>query len=340
LPKSTAEKNGGTTHVAAVQAARGIAALLVVVHHAAEKGWILSAGALISFPAGAIGVDVFFMISGFIIYHVTIDKGDRRRAFITKRAVRIFPMYWALSLVALAVFLVSPGLVNSNAVRSTDPVGSFLLYPTGRPFLLNNGWTLTYELLFYALWCLIAMPRPSSRTVAWCGVFLISASLLSGISLLPYEVFNFSLLLEFAVGMALAAMFKAGHLRTMPVLGSILLLCGLVSAVLFSSGIHSAYRGFIMAPPALLIFMGALLVGRFWTRLPSMSRIGDSSYSLYLFHPFMLAWMPFAVRHFGLVGAWQVGSVVAVFCILSTLASYVVYKVVELPLINGARRLL
>ena len=93
---------------------RAIAALLVVFHHAAWKGEQYSTNPLAWFSIGSIGVDLFFIISGFIMCHTVNNKKVLFSSFIKARFIRIVPLYWVLTSMALVVFLFFPEKVNSS----------------------------------------------------------------------------------------------------------------------------------------------------------------------------------------------------------------------------------
>ena len=148
-----------------VQALRGIAALLVMLAHLYDAelkyspdqflgGWTIYGNA---------GVDLFFLISGFIMVYVT-SKRDRgfkpALEFLVSRAGRIYPLYWIVTLAVLVVAFIRPSMVFSS--REIDPVlwKSFLLVPDLTPPLLLVGWTLIFEMYFYLVFsCLMFFKR-------------------------------------------------------------------------------------------------------------------------------------------------------------------------------------
>ena len=144
-----------------VQALRGIAALLVMLAHLYDAelkyspdqflgGWTIYGNA---------GVDLFFLISGFIMVYVTSnrDRGFKPALeFLVSRAGRIYPLYWIVTLAVLVVAFIRPSMVFSS--REIDPVlwKSLLLVPDLTPPLLLVGWTLIFEMYFYLVFsCLM-----------------------------------------------------------------------------------------------------------------------------------------------------------------------------------------
>lgn len=115
------------------------------------------------FEAGWSGVDYFFVLSGFIMVYVhrsAIGKKDQLKSFLVKRAVRIYPIYWLITLIVLVFFLVIPGFANNQDLGFGKIITSLLLLPNKDLPILNVGWTLIYELYFYFLFCIAIWFKP------------------------------------------------------------------------------------------------------------------------------------------------------------------------------------
>jgi len=98
---------------------------------------------------GMFGVDLFFMVSGFVM--VTVTKGKfqipkQAVKFIYHRVARIYPSYWVYSILVLIVFLVKPTWVNNSQGNQVDILSSFLLFPSHTLPLVMVGWTLIHVL--------------------------------------------------------------------------------------------------------------------------------------------------------------------------------------------------
>lgn len=163
-----------------IQALRGLAALFVVIYHTralelksiAENGLTeapLIAGA---FTNGYAGVDLFFVISGFIMVYVTQagQSGLRPAAeFLFARAARIYPVWWAFAGLMVVYVVVAYGVSGDNpgwaAASNGQPTGpflfkSFLLQPQAAFPILSVGWTLVHEMYFYLVFSLLMLsPR-------------------------------------------------------------------------------------------------------------------------------------------------------------------------------------
>ena len=148
-----------------LQVYRGIAAILVVLFHLNEMSIkrLEQVTFFNLFQAGWSGVDYFFVLSGFIMVYVhrsAIGKPDQLKSFLVKRTVRIYPIYWIITLIVLAFFLVVPGFANNKDLSIQHILVSLLLLPQNDKPILDVGWTLIYELFFYALFSIAIWFKP------------------------------------------------------------------------------------------------------------------------------------------------------------------------------------
>lgn len=151
--------------IQSLQVFRGFAALAVVAHHA-----VISTDAFVGvvpphvasiLGKGHLGVDFFFVLSGFIIMYA--HMGDSRsalavRRYTFKRLIRIFPPYLPLSIGMIALYAVLPGFSASGG-RDFSLMSSLLLLPADRPPALSVAWTLVHEMQFYAVFLLFFLSR-------------------------------------------------------------------------------------------------------------------------------------------------------------------------------------
>jgi peptidoglycan/LPS O-acetylase OafA/YrhL len=178
-----------------LQVYRGIAALLVVMVHITK----MSAERLNQvtffnlFQIGWSGVDYFFVLSGFIMVYVhrsAIGKKNQLKSFLVKRAVRIYPIYWIITLTLWCLFLVIPGFVNNNQDLSLGYViRSLLLIPQKEQPLLEVGWTLIYEINFYLLFSLAIWLKPKHSVPILSGWLLVTILHYRKIVKFPQELF-------------------------------------------------------------------------------------------------------------------------------------------------------
>ena len=292
-----------------IQALRGVAVLLVVLLHLAiiERKYggtkpILSD--IIEF--GIFGVDLFFVISGFVI--VTVTRGqfqDAKKAliFLYHRASRIYPAYWVYSLLVLGVLLFNPLWVNSSQGNQENIISSFLLLPSETLPLVMVGWTLIHEMYFYMIFFLILMVIPERHMpltlLFWgVGVIILNFSLESPD---PFATLAcHPLTLEFIGGCFLAIIYfrisdSIMENRTLLILASV----GLTASILgYNSYQHFTgqvdpqgwWRILIFGVPALLIVFCFIKMERNgYIAHSSLIIIGDASYSIYLSHVLTLS---------------------------------------------------
>ncbi|MBW9106773.1 acyltransferase family protein [Paraburkholderia phenoliruptrix] len=317
-----------------VQVLRALAAVLVVVCHAIHKqGQISGTGATWEF--GGSGVDLFFIISGFIMCYVTMNRQVTARDFLKARVLRIVPLYWTLSLVALAVYLANPAIVNSSG-GTTTIVNSFTLIPTGDKFLIQTGWTLSYEFLFYLVFAASLSFAMGRRLAFTCGALLVLVA--GGVLLSPsnptLKFVTSPLLLEFVMGIA-AYLYVREESRLLPlsvalVAGGILALCVMPPAITADARVIS------YGLPFMMIFAGLvkmeLLVRQACETIPGRlaTAIGAASYSLYLAHPFALAAAAMIVKRSG-IQHYPVLSV-AILVASALVAGYACFSLIEVNL--------
>ena len=184
MPTIVAEQVGiepakptGQRTLANVQVLRAVAAILVVLFHSQAIGsnYGFRAHYLALFENwGWNGVDLFFVISGFIMVYIQRQRRDTPWRFAVNRLFRIGPLYWTLTLVMTALFLLQPKLFNTNGIGWPWVVSSlaFLSQATqhGMPVLFD-GWTLEFEMLFYLIFALSLLHRS-------LGGALVAASLM------------------------------------------------------------------------------------------------------------------------------------------------------------------
>lgn len=145
-----------------VQYLRALAVLLVVAGHAYQnEGRFFAEQAFGPFMYfGFSGVDVFFVISGFIIHTLYRGAENLDPGFYLMRLNRIFPMYWLFTLGAVLGYTLVLGRPLEPVLTETDWIRTLTLWPTGEHPILPVAWTLTHELYFYLIYALyLAAPK-------------------------------------------------------------------------------------------------------------------------------------------------------------------------------------
>ena len=329
--------------ITSIRYLRGAAALLVVFQHVALKGRQFSNDPLSFFRFGHGGVDIFFIISGFIMCH-TCSKGRAAEAgpldFLKRRAARILPLYWLLTLLALLVFVWNPSLVNSES-GDTRLVASFFLLPTDGHYLVANGWTLAYEFYFYFIFACGMFFRGNSGR--WFSAALLGILILLGPWVGTLGVFaGFAtdpLLAEFIYGIGIYFLFRSQW--RLPTWASVLtVLAGIGLMASLSPRAFTGIRSIDFGVPALLICAGLVCLEpqlqKF--RVKVLEMMGDSSYSLYLIHPFILSLISILFRKAGLLGPGYGSLFVGALASGSVAAGWLCYVIVEKPLASWFNR--
>jgi exopolysaccharide production protein ExoZ len=265
-----------------IQILRAVAALLVLYSHAWHREG----------QPGASGVDLFFIISGFIMVYISSGNFERPRApidFLTNRAKRIVPPYFLATLAA--IIILNPSASASKIAQS------FLFLPMdGQLPLLPVGWTLDVEMMFYVIFGLgLFMPKLLGLGFAFaCIVFLGTVRFYLNVPI-SFVRWTDPTVLAFAYGMAIGIAFRAG-VRFNAIVSLALFSVGLLAFGYYASDFHQ-YSGTPIRPlvwglPWAFVVAAVALSGRefrspLWRPLVF---IGNASYSIYLWHYFVGHW--------------------------------------------------
>lgn len=276
-----------------IQAARGLAALAVVVYHTSlmfeqRAGFVLFRGLG---GYGYLGVPFFFVLSGFIIGHAHFaDLGYPRRVgrFLGKRFQRVYPIYWVLSAMFIVAALAGMGEPDFSYAPAELLQAHLLVHvlPSHGPPPLKVAWTLFYEVRFYLVFALAIVAPRATLTVAmaWMAAIVL-VSPWDDLSTKWLSYWN----LAFPIGLIACALFRrltAAHGTRCALLGGLLLLAILITyPVEQLHGGRSLPMTGMMAGFALVILGVALREKGNPLACPrSLLLLGDASYSLYLAH--------------------------------------------------------
>lgn len=318
---------------------RAIAALLVVFHHAAWKGEQYSTNPLAWFSIGSIGVDLFFIISGFIMCHTVNNKKVLFSSFIKARFIRIVPLYWVLTSMALVVFLFFPEKVNSSG-GVTDVLASYTLLPSEGKYLINNGWTLSYEFLFYLIFSSCLLIKNPKRYLLPCLIISllcfwgnIAVDMNYVVSFLTSEY-----LLEFAFG--ILVFYFSKKISPNIYIAIFLIACSILMACFVNANLDrlDQNRIILYGLPSLVFFVGMILLEpllylkRNSFIAQSFKILGDSSYSLYLFHPFVLVVCSIVLQYLKI---HEYGyTFISILVVSSLISGYLCFLILEKPLLK------
>jgi exopolysaccharide production protein ExoZ len=332
-----------------VQALRAVAALLVVLLHAFET-WgerVDPAAPGVSWDNGASGVDIFFIISGFVMVISSRRLVDRPGAWLTflrHRVVRIVPLYWLLTTVKILAVMALGGVILRTSLDFNFVAGSYLFLPVTdiaghfRP-VLPVGWTLTYEFLFYLFFAAALAMRVDVFRVVIPGLGLIAIAALARTETWPAWTILFdTIVIEFVFGVALAKWTLQGS-RLPPAIARILVVCGFVS-ILILPMVSENTRVLTWGIPAFAIVAGAVSLEPLVA--PALPRwlliLGDASYSLYLSHGFVLPAFGILFSRFAWPGPWAEGLTIILCLLFSSLIGWGVFILIESPMLRTLRR--
>ena len=194
-----------------LQAARGIAAILVMLFHAPPLLQLYLGYAPFehAFRFGHAGVDFFFVLSGFIIMHThggDLGRPERLHRYATRRFSRIYPIYWVICGLLLAMALFSPD--RAAQLSFWHVVGSLLLIPHGQEPFLNVAWTLQYEVLFYLCFAAAILSRWAGPVLAALCLALVAVWLLFAPQATGAAFITPPYLLEFLGGVGVAMLVR------------------------------------------------------------------------------------------------------------------------------------
>jgi exopolysaccharide production protein ExoZ len=322
------------SEVRSIQYLRGFAAFGVLVFHAAER----AGGA---FGLGAAGVDVFFVISGFIMWVVTCNRPPSPGQFLWRRVQRIVPLYWGLTLLVATVALAAPWVFPAMQVTAEAVIKSLFFVPyrdqTGliAPLVIP-GWTLNYEMFFYVVFALglLTPTRLRAWLVTAALVALVAARPLGDVSNPLWATYTNPLLLEFGAGLWLGKAWMEGRLPGVRT-GWALVVLGLLgfAAAGFSGIDVERARFLIWGLPALLLVAGAVSIERAGAvpNMKPLQALGDASYSLYLVHGLAIS---AAIRILQALGLASPAVILVAGLVVGVIAGLVTYQLVEKPLVK------
>ncbi len=351
-----------------IQALRAIAALLVVWVHSIDAAQLSSAPRQINFfhwrSFGDCGVDIFFVISGFIVSRVAVRSANQHTArpfsaaggFLSRRITRIFPLYWILTLIIVLEQQFGRHSIDWPSVYWLPtllllPSFPSKYHPVNAP-LLPLGWTLMFEIYFYLIltafmgWTPRAIVR--NTVILLCG--LVGLGMLIGIHRPLLVLWLNPIIMEFVLGCIIGWVFSYARSRTGNLTGAGVLL-SILGTVLLTATIFTGYgnaseadwimtgyycwqRLGLWGIPSALLVAGIVLWNPAMRSLPArlLVFLGDASYSIYLCTIPSRSVVEHLWRSFGRFGA-DIGVLFgAMFC---AAAGVVCYLLIERPLMRA-----
>lgn len=322
-----------------IQILRALAALLVVFAHFEY----------IRPTIGGFGVDIFFVISGFIMAYIVNKSAED---FLYRRIIRIVPLYYTMTFLTVGLYLAKPYWFRNVILTPSALVKSLLFIPyhikDSGP-ILTLGWTLNYEMFFYLAITLFVSIFGGKRGMVVCLIGLSLFVLISAFVSWESYVVHFwgsTMIMEFVGGGVLYYLWKHWLISTTQSLRNALIVVG-VGALAFlvyaeyNYGL-SSQRFLLFGGPSLLVACGFLSLENYinpQNKIHStLILLGDASYAMYLIHPFVIyAFLRLVYVRVGLQGAIYdfLGLVlsIALVCLLSV----AVHKWFEKPMIGLVR---
>ncbi len=340
---------------------RGVASMLVVLLHITVNYEVNFGHKYLYniFKFGFSGVDIFFVLSGFIISYANFHHLQQPAAigkFLKRRFIRIFPIYWLIITIFLILQLSLPSFYQTHFdIGLTNVLKTYLLLP-GHIMLNGVSWTLTNELFFYLLFS-VALIIPNKKysfflLIAYF-IFLILFSITAPVvtNVNPYiGMLFFPMNIEFFLGVFIVIIINRLSKKWIyPLLVSGILLF-LTSAYLSNNGVTvvssssnlALNRVLLFGIPSFLIILALVKMelGKTINMHNIFLRLGDASYSIYLIH------LPFVAAFFKVLAKFSISNSLVLFlltcflCIIICTAAIFIYHKIEKPLIKKLNILL
>lgn len=327
-----------------IQILRFFAATAVVFFHAlgAGKAYLHAEKSLLFefFKHGYLGVDLFFVISGFIIYYTTHKSNRGTATFLLRRCERIVPLYWAATLAMISIAIILPsvfkdvGWLNSNNIAKSF---LFVTFIDGHSPIVFQGWSLEFEMFFYLCVATILLRQET----AW-NMLIVAFSLLVVLGcVLPvtnnyYEFFTSPLLLEFVFGIFISSVICKNRPANWV---AFVVVCAICAILMAEPSNNSIVVGGI--PAAIIVFLAVYLDGKKVIPLgleAALVVLGDASYSIYLVQAFTVSLICKLWVRWMLPGTLDL--LIAFIVIMTILAGYTVYVLVERPMLRFSHKAL
>jgi peptidoglycan/LPS O-acetylase OafA/YrhL len=294
---------------------RGMAALLIVAFHATElfRAKFNQPFLQSFFDFGDSGVDFFFVLSGFFLAsssHKLLKHQHTAKDFLVKRCVRIYPLYWLVSLCVIPIYFLIPSFGKGYEQDMGVIIKSLLLIPQEHAPILSVAWFLSHLIFFYlAFTAVILLPKVAPKIILVglsVSAFFMLADMISGFQIKNYIHFLLNFIfsyynLEFAAGWLLGIFFIRRRLKTAVSLFILLTGClgfmiaGLLDVYILqtsseTSGFSHYYDFIAYGISSILIVAGAAFLEK--TRKVTINKwfvvLGAASFSIYLTHyPFL-----------------------------------------------------
>jgi peptidoglycan/LPS O-acetylase OafA/YrhL len=279
----------GNCKIHNLQILRAIAALSVVYKHVAN-------GLQCEPNFGNLGVDIFFVISGFIIPYVAADSAFK---FFSRRVIRIVPFYWSATVLVFGIAQFSGTLAKHIPAGAGGLFSSLFFIPHREAGVLmlpvmNLGWTLNYEMYFYTVFALSLII--SKRAAPEISIFVLTTIVIISKLFLKDPVVGFygnEIVFEFMYGMVIYRTLTITP-RALPNAAQFLAWAAVLiaaAALTINDILGANDRWLSLGLPAFVLVGSCILLETVWSvfsKSKIMMLVGDSSYTLYLSHIYIV----------------------------------------------------
>ena len=292
------------------------------------------------FEFGIWGVDIFFVISGFIMMYVTENN---EKFFLLKRIFRIVPLYWILTLGVFALAIFVPDVLNNTTANIVHLIKSLFFIPfdkngTGHFPILFLGWTLNFEVIFYFLFSLSLVFFKENRMIA-CSIFIIIFLVFNKIfseKNFIFETYANDIFIEFIFGMILFTIWKKYKNKISTNLSNHFICLAILLVSIFILNYYNFSRSVSYGLPSLILAVYFLFFLNHLKFPKILVSLGDASYCIYLLHPYVIQFFYkiLEINEYDIIIELVFTLIIS---IIVFIVSLLIYKFIEFP-INGSLR--
>lgn len=292
------------------------------------------------FEFGIWGVDIFFVISGFIMMYVTENN---EKFFLLKRIFRIVPLYWILTLGVFVLAIFIPEVLNNTTANTAHLIKSLFFIPfdkngTGHFPILFLGWTLNFEVIFYFLFSLSLVFFKENRMIA-CSIFIIIFLVFNKVfseKNFIFETYANDIFIEFIFGMILFTIWKRYKNKISTNLTNHFICLTILLVSIFILNYYNFSRSISYGLPSLILAIYFLFFLNHLKFPKILVSLGDASYCIYLLHPYIIQFFYkiLEINEYDIIIELFFTLIIS---IIVFIISLLIYKFIEFP-INGSLR--